>query len=275
LPLAASLLLILGAHELGHYFAARHHKIAVTLPYFIPNPFSMLIGTLGAFIQLRQPMKNRKALFDVGAAGPLAGLLFAIPILFIGLATSQLHPLTPGQTYGYEGDSLLYALAKTIVFGRFVPDGQYDVMVMGNPLTWAGWVGLLVTSINLIPIGQLDGGHVLYSLIGENARRLYYPVLLCVGGLVLLAPQMWLIWALLLLFFGRVYATPLDMITPLDKRRRWLAIFTLLLFVVIFNPMPLSQTYTVPALPDGPTQAVQWIAPALVGISLVWQRWRR
>ena len=214
LPYALSLLLILGAHEMGHYFAARHHKLAVTLPYFIPMPIPGLsmIGTLGAFIQLRQPMRNRKMLFDVGAAGPLAGLIFAIPILLIGLSHAQVSAIQPG-VYTYEGDSLMYALAKTVVFGQFLPSGGYDVMITSSQLAWAGWTGLLVTALNLIPIGQLDGGHVLYSLLGERARRLYYPLLIVMGLLALLS-NMWLLWVVLMLFFGRIYATPLDMITP-------------------------------------------------------------
>ena len=171
LPYTIAILLILGSHELGHYFAARHHKLAVTLPYFIPAPFISLIGTFGAFIQLREPMRNRKVLLDVGAAGPLTGLVFAIPILLIGLATSQVGPIQPGGMV--EGNSLLYALAKIIVFGRFLPNGSVDVYV--NQLAWAGWTGLLVTALNLIPIGQLDGGHILYSLIGERARMPVLP----------------------------------------------------------------------------------------------------
>ncbi len=237
LPYAASILLILGAHELGHYFAARRHKLAVTLPYFIPLPLISLFGTMGAFIQLRQPMRNRKMLLDVGAAGPLTGLLFAIPILFIGLSSAPLQPITGGGLY--EGDSLLYALAKTLTYGRFVPDGRVDVCINCSQLAWAGWTGLLVTALNLIPIGQLDGGHVLYALIGDRARRLYFPLLAVMVALVLVT-DVWLFWVILLLIFGRMYATPLDMITPLDSRRRWVAVLALVVFVFIFVPAPLS-----------------------------------
>lgn len=242
LPYAVSLLLILGAHEMGHYFAARRHKLAVTLPYFIPMPIPGLsqIGTLGAFIQLREPMRNRKVLFDVGAAGPLAGLIFAIPILLIGLSQAQVIMPSPGISYPYEGDSLMYAMAKTVIFGQFLPSGGYDVNITSSQLAWAGWTGLLVTALNLIPIGQLDGGHVLYSLLGEKARQLYYPLLVVMGLLALLS-NMWLLWVVLMLFFGRIYATPLDMITPLDKRRRMLAIVTLIIFVLVFVPAPLTQ----------------------------------
>ncbi|MBC7810657.1 MAG: site-2 protease family protein, partial [Burkholderiales bacterium] len=193
-------------------------------------------GTLGAFIQLREPMRNRKTLLDVGAAGPLAGLIVAIPILLIGLSTATVGPITPGGAV--EGNSVIYALAKIIIKGHFLPDGEFDVYV--NQMTWAGWTGLLVTALNLIPIGQLDGGHILYSLIGEKARRFYYPVLLAMIALVFVSDA-WLLWVILLLLFGRVYATPLDMITPLDKRRRAIAIFSLVVFVLVFVPIPLSE----------------------------------
>lgn len=274
-PYAISILLILGTHELGHYFAARHHKLAVTLPYFIPMPLLNPLGTMGAFIQLRQPMKNRKMLFDVGAAGPLAGLIFAVPILLIGLANSQPAPITTeglpeGAVQYYEGDSLLYAGAKILTYGRFVPDGRQDICVDCNQLLWAGWTGLLVTALNLIPIGQLDGGHVLYSLIGERARRLYYPALIIMIGLVFVA-DVWLIWVILLLLFGRLYATPLDMITPLDNRRRYLAIFTLVVFVLIFIPAPLSQ----PVQPPQPLDLPRNSAMLMSGVALLLTKLRR
>jgi Zn-dependent protease len=270
LPYALSLLLILGAHEMGHYFAARHHKLAVTLPYFIPMPIPglSLIGTLGAFIQLRQPMRNRKTLFDVGAAGPLAGLVFAIPILLIGLSHAQVSAVQPGVPYTYEGDSLMYAMAKTVIFGQFLPSGGYDVMITSSQLAWAGWTGLLVTALNLIPIGQLDGGHVLYSLLGERARKLYYPLLVCLGLLALVS-NMWLLWVVLLLFFGRIYATPLDMITPLDQRRRTLAIITLVIFVLVFVPAPLTEhiAENVPVSPRNSAYILPMAVP-LVGVLL-------
>ena len=243
-PYALGVILILGTHELAHYFAARYHKVAVTLPYFIPLPIPGTFGTLGAFIQLREPMRNRKVLLDVGAAGPLAGLIVAIPVLLIGLKTSPVltSPLTDllmfkvhAIDYGLEGNSILYALSKILVFGRFLPSGMHDVFI--NALAQAGWTGLLVTGLNLIPLGQLDGGHALFSLIGERARLLYIPFLM---GLAILATfyQTWLLWIVLLLLLGRVYATPLDMITKLDMRRRIIAITALVAFVLVFMPIP-------------------------------------
>ncbi len=274
LPYALSLLLILGAHEMGHYFAARYHKLAVTLPYFIPMPIPglSLIGTLGAFIQLRQPMRNRKMLFDVGAAGPLAGLVFAIPILLIGLSQASVSAMQPG-VYIYEGDSLMYALAKTVVFGQFLPSGGYDVMITSSQLAWAGWTGLLVTALNLIPIGQLDGGHVLYSLLGERARSFYYPLLVVMGLLALLS-NMWLLWVVLMLFFGRIYATPLDMITPLDQRRRILAIVTLVIFVLVFVPAPLTE-HVVADSPVSPRNSAYLLPMAVPALGVLLSRLRR
>ncbi len=234
IPYAGAILLILGAHEFGHYFAARRRQIAVTLPYFLPFPFGAF-GTFGAFIQLRQPMRNRKVLLEVGAAGPLAGMIFAIPILLYGLATSPTTPIGPGLV---EGNSLLYAVAKRLVFGEWLPGAQIDVLV--NQLAWAGWTGLFVTGLNLLPIGQLDGGHVLYSLIGERAKVLYFPAIAGLVALTLLTDGGLMFMLILLIFFGRTHAVPLDNITPLDPRRRAIAIFTLVVFLLVFVPIPLS-----------------------------------
>jgi Zn-dependent protease len=233
-PYALSLMLILGAHELGHYFAARYHKHSVSLPYFIPLPFVGL-GTMGAVIRSREPMRNRKVLIDVGAAGPLAGMIFAIPILVIGLANSDIELITGGGLR--EGNSVLYALAKILTLGQFYPTATRDVVI--NQMAFAGWLGLFVTALNLIPVGQLDGGHVMYSLFGMKARRVYYPVLV---GMVFLAimSQVWLLWVVLLMLLGRLYAPPLDDITTLDPRRRAIAIGTLVLFVLVFVPIPFT-----------------------------------
>jgi len=239
-PFALSVLLILGAHEMGHYFAARRHNVPVTLPFFLPMPWSYF-GTLGAFIQLRGPVTNRRGLFDVGAAGPLAGLVFAVPVLLYGLATSDLGPIAPGQPF--EGNSALYLLAKLAVFGRILPGGGTDVYL--NQVAWAGWVGLFVTGLNLLPVGQLDGGHVAYALFGERSNRFFWPVII---GLALIVVYSWLqgppaltwvLWIFLLMAFGRVHARPLEDITTLDPRRRVLAVFTLVLFFLCFVPLPL------------------------------------
>ncbi len=238
-PFALSLLLILGAHEMGHYFAARYHKVSVTLPFFIPMPFS-IIGTMGAFIRLKAPIKNKRALLDIGAAGPLTGLVFAIPILLYGLATSEITPLPVDTPYILEGNSILYILAKLLVFGQMFPTREgLDVTL--NGIAWAGWVGLLVTGLNLLPVGQLDGGHIAYALFGKQARTFYWPILITLVILMFLSEgTTWGVWVLLLFFLGRVHAEPLDDVTPLDPRRRTIALFSLLMFFLVFVAIPFT-----------------------------------
>lgn len=233
-PFSLSILLILGAHELGHYFAARYHKVPVTLPYFIPVP--TILGTMGAFIQLKAPVHNRRALLDVGVAGPLAGMVFAIPILIYGLYTSQVGPVITGGLQ--EGNSLLYIAIKFLIFGQYLPANGVDVHI--TPVAFAGWAGLLVTGLNLLPVGQLDGGHVAYVLFGDRAKQLFWPILILLGVLALFtANTMWFMWIGLLYFLGRTHAQPLDDITPLDKTRWLIAVGTLILFFLVFVPIPL------------------------------------
>lgn len=265
IPFAVSMLAILLAHEFGHYLAARYHKTAVSLPYFIPFPFSPL-GTLGAAIRLKEPPKNKRVLLDIGLAGPLAGLIIAIPILILGLSLSDLGtlPSTPEawQNQMLEGNSVLYLALKYLVKGRLLPApvdyggvepilywvryffiglplpyGGLDVFM--HPLAWAGWAGLLVTALNLIPAGQLDGGHISYVLLGRRAAKLV-PFIIVVLILLGVFWWGWLLWAGLIFFLGRIYAQPLNDITPLDKRRKVLAIIGLIVFVLVFTPIPLT-----------------------------------
>jgi len=261
---AASLLAILLAHEFGHYLAGRYHRTHVTLPYFLPFPFSPF-GTMGAFIQLKEPPKNKRILLDIGIAGPIAGLVVAIPILLLGLALSQVSTIPtnflPGQGIQLEGNSLLYLLSKFLVFGQLLPSpssyggsspllywvryfftgqpfplGGVDVLL--HPVAWAGWAGLLVTALNLIPAGQLDGGHLLYVLLGRRSSSLLPFILAALVLLGLVWPGWWL-WAFLIFLLGRLHAEPLDQITPLDPPRRLVAVFGLVLFVLLFTPVPL------------------------------------
>jgi len=267
IPFAASLLAILLAHEFGHYLAARYHKTKVTLPYFIPLPISPL-GTMGAFIRLKEPPKNKRILLDIGVAGPLAGLVVAIPVLLYGLSISTISQINvpPGSGIQLEGNSILYLLSKYAVFGQLLPSpasyaglspvlywvryfftgqplplGGLDVMI--SPVAWAGWAGLLVTALNLIPAGQLDGGHLLYVLIGKRARILW-PFIL--GALFLLGfawPGWWL-WFVIVMVLGRLYAEPLDQITTLNNGRKAIAIAGLVIFFLVFTPVPLIQYLT-------------------------------
>ncbi len=265
-PFAVSLLAILLAHEFGHYLAARYHKSAVTLPYFIPFPLSVF-GTMGAFIQLKSPPKNKNILLDIGAVGPYAGLVVAIPVLFFGLWTSDLNilPSNLAAGQGFEGNSIFYLLAKFAVFGEWLPrpenfqgispvlywlryfftgsplpGGGLDVTL--NQVAWAGWAGLLVTALNLIPAGQLDGGHLLYVMFGHNARKLV-PVILALLVLLGFVWSGWWLWAGIIFFLGRFHAEPLDQITPLSPNRKIAAAFGLVLFVLLFMPVPLVTVF--------------------------------
>ncbi len=177
---AVPLLAILLAHEFGHYVAARIHRVEASLPYFIPLPFLSILGTAGAVIMMRGKIRSRAALLDIGAAGPLAGMVVALPVLAIGLSLSKVGPV-PTSGYELEGQCLLYSALKYVVLGP-IPDG-YDVNL--HPTALAGWAGLLVTMLNLMPIGQLDGGHIAYALFGEVQDRISEFVRYALLGLVL------------------------------------------------------------------------------------------
>jgi len=232
LPFAASLLAILMAHEAGHYLMSRRMGVAVSLPYFIPLPLPPF-GTMGSVIRMQAPMRNRRQALAIGAAGPLAGLLVAIPLLIIGLSKSVVAPLVPGSGGLMEGNSLLYAAIKYLVFGRMLPGGGYDVML--HPMAFAAWGGLLVTMLNLIPAGQLDGGHVAYALLGERTRWINRLAVIATAALGLVQ-QSWLIWALLLLVLGQRSDEPLDEVTELTMGQKAFAMGMLLLFVLLFMP---------------------------------------
>jgi membrane-associated protease RseP (regulator of RpoE activity) len=258
---AATLMGILLCHELGHYVIGRRRGVDVSLPYFIPMPPVLTLGTLGAVIRMRKPISDRNALFDVGAAGPVAGLAIAIPLLVVGLSLSSIGPTKPDDMI--EGNSILYALLKYAVFGRWLPSGGVDVQL--HPMAFAGWVGLLITMINLMPIGQLDGGHVARAALGQShekwSGRLHValPVLgFTIGGVMFALAQRagrdvadslsyaqsgvlpWLVWTLMLGWMRRQageYHPPVGE-TPLDPRRRRYAFAMLVIFLLIATPVP-------------------------------------
>jgi membrane-associated protease RseP (regulator of RpoE activity) len=260
---AVPLLAILLAHEFGHYFASRFHRVPASLPYFIPLPRVGFLGTMGAVISMRDRIRSRNALLDIGASGPLAGLVVAIPVLFWGIAHSPVVPASVfGGAYFQEGQSLLYAGIKWLVHGSIPPD--HDVNL--HPAAWAGWAGLLLTLINLLPFGQLDGGHVAYALFGEKQNRFapwFRRALLPLFALNLakfLIPALtkpdkwhvatavgnslfWLEWfvvlGLLARFSGRDHP-PFEP-GPLSGWRRAVAWFTLAIFVALFMPTPIAR----------------------------------
>lgn len=237
-PYALAIMSILLFHEGGHYVLARRHRVDTTLPYFLPAPpLIFFIGTLGAFIRMRSLPRNRRALFDIGAAGPWGGMLVAVPVLLLGLALSEVKPIGFGGEAGlFLGDSLLFNALTWVVLGTT----GADVMIELHPVALAGWVGLLVTALNLLPIGQLDGGHVVYAAFGERGHRwisrgtMVFLVVLGLGG-----ATTWLVWAVLLSFLGTRHPPLLDAHIPLDPRRRRAAAATLALFFLTFMPEPL------------------------------------
>jgi membrane-associated protease RseP (regulator of RpoE activity) len=243
LPFAMTLLGILFTHEMGHYVVGRLRHAPVSLPYFIPMPPGIsLIGTMGAVIVQREPMEDRQTVLEVGIAGPLAGLVVAIPLLLYGLTQSTLGSPTPemlASGYLQEGNSLLYIAAKWLVFGRFLPSGGVDVQL--SPVAWGAWIGLLVTMLNMLPIGQLDGGHVAYALLGRKADYLAYATIAVCVMLGLLIPQNYtlLFLPLLALVFGPRHPAPLNDISRLNRWHIALAIAGLCVFVLLFMPAPL------------------------------------
>jgi membrane-associated protease RseP (regulator of RpoE activity) len=241
LPYSLALLAILGVHELAHYFVARRNGIRVTPPYFIPVPFAL--GTFGAFIQMRSPTENRRALFDVAIAGSLAGLAVAIPALLIGLRSSTVVPGTPvsdsimmGGTS--VGSSILFALLSKLSLGRAL---EYGHVLRLSPLAFAGWLGLLVTALNLLPIGQLDGGHIAHALFGRRLGDTIGTV--AMWSLLLLAIFVWpglTFWAIIVFFVAGTTVPPLNDLTPLSPGRRWLGYASLIILGLILAPLPHS-----------------------------------
>lgn len=242
LSFSISLLFILLSHEMGHYIACRIYKVDATLPYFIPTPPLVgPAGTFGAFIKIRSPMPSRRAVFDIGVAGPIAGFIALIPIAFIGIATMEMA--TPQQIAGYQGLSFSDPLFMRFVAFLFGVDLNFG---FGNSFYYAAWVGLLVTALNLIPSGQLDGGHAVFAVFGEKVHkwtgRIAFPVMLILsilGAYYFNSPSGFLI-ALILAIMMRVgHPTPYDQ-TPLDAKRKVIAFATLVIFVLCFVPFPIK-----------------------------------
>jgi len=236
IPFASALLLILGTHELSHYFVAQRRGLRVSLPYFIPVPFGL--GTFGAFIRMESVAKDRKGFFDVGLAGPLAGLAIAIPVLILGLSLSEVEPIRYGLGYIQEGNSLLYLTLKYMVHGQILPSRGVDVFL--HPVAFAGWIGLMITGVNLLPAGQLDWGHVAHALLGGAYKWVAQLILLLLMGLGLFLWRGWLLWVFFILLSGPGHPRPLNDITGVGGKRKVIGILALTLFLAIFTPVPFS-----------------------------------
>jgi membrane-associated protease RseP (regulator of RpoE activity) len=234
-----TLLLILGAHEAGHYLACRYYRINASLPYFLPAPPPFIAGTFGAFIRIREPIRTKTMLFDMGAAGPFAGFLVAVPALVIGCSLSNIARLPPNFSGWELGEPLLFKAVTSLVWGR-VPDG-YSINL--HPMAFAAWFGLLVTALNLIPIGQFDGGHISYAAFG---KRSVWVTRGAVGAAVALCfhSMSWIMWTALavalLVLFGWRHPPTEDEDVPLDPARRWLAVAALLILILCFTPSPME-----------------------------------
>lgn len=232
LPFALTLMTILLVHELSHYFASKKHHTKATLPYFIPAP--TIIGTFGAFIKMKSPIMTRKALIDIGASGPIAGFIISLIVSMIGLYLSKVVAI--GETKGAFGlgDSLLFRFLSIMIL-NYQP-GFQDIAL--HPVAFAGWIGLFVTSLNLIPVGQLDGGHIAYALLGEKHFLLSNILIVIMVLLGLLLWEGWTIWAVLLIILGRRHPPVLQWEVPLDTKRRFIGWVSLTIFIFTFIPVP-------------------------------------
>ena len=234
LPFSLTLLLILMVHELSHYFTSRMHHVSASLPYFIPAP--PIIGTFGAIIKMKPPIPDKRSLIDIGASGPIGGFIIAIIACVVGLSLSEVKPagtLDGGLAFG---SSLLFSFLSEIVLHAGPED--YDVIL--HPVAFAGWIGLLVTSLNLLPIGQLDGGHIVYALFGEKhslIAKITIPVLIVMG--ITLWPG-WLVWAILMIVMGHKHPPVVYPHIQLDKNRKIIGWVSFAIFILTFTPMPVK-----------------------------------
>jgi membrane-associated protease RseP (regulator of RpoE activity) len=230
-PFSSTLLSILLAHELGHYFTCRHYGIDVTYPYFIPAP--TLIGTLGAFIRIKSPIVNRRELFDVGISGPIAGFVLAIPALILAIfLTKGAMPLTSPDSISLGNPLAVILLAKLF------RSGINPAEIISHPVGCAAWVGLFATTLNLLPVGQLDGGHILYAVLGDKCRNIsrgFFLVLLPLGYFCWYG---WIAWAVILFLLGLRHPRVIEPVESLGRKRKILALVAALILILTFLPTP-------------------------------------
>ena len=236
LPFSITLMLILGCHEFGHYYYALKHNVDATLPYFLPAPpYLFIIGTFGAFIKIKSPIYKKDALLQIGAAGPIAGFIIAVPALIIGLLLSDVIAINDQYEGIVLGDSLLMKIFTFIIF----PDLSEGYDILLHPIAFAGWIGLLVTMLNLLPIGQLDGGHIAYAMFGKKQGLIGWVTLSALFPLSFLSLN-WLFWGLLILVLMRSAKHPpiQDILTPLSKKNKYIGYLCVLIFILCFIPTP-------------------------------------
>ncbi len=232
LPFAVTLLAILMSHELSHYFSSKRHHTEATLPYFIPAP--TILGTFGAFIKMKSPITTRTALIDIGASGPIAGFIVSIFATIVGLSFSDVIRMTDGSAGMQLGNSLLFLFLSELVIGT--PPEGYDILL--NPIAFAGWVGFLVTSLNLLPIGQLDGGHIAYAVLGQRHDIVSKFLILSLIFLGMFYWIGWLVWAVLMVVLGTHHPPVLYWQVPLLRSRKMIGYISLIIFIMTFIPTP-------------------------------------
>lgn len=233
LPFSLTLLIILLSHEFSHFLASRVHHVDATLPYFIPAP--TLFGTLGAFIKMKSPITTRNALVDIGASGPIAGFIVSVAATAVGLTLSRVIPIDKVSGEFLFGPSLLFVGMMKMIIGTIPPNSAVDL----HPVAFAGWIGFFVTFLNLIPVGQLDGGHIAYAFLGEKHMRLSKVLIAVLVFLGVFVYEGWLVWAVLLLFLGLRHPPIVYSEIPLDSRRKMVGYATLVIFILTFTPVPI------------------------------------
>jgi membrane-associated protease RseP (regulator of RpoE activity) len=232
LPFSISLMVILLSHEAAHYIASKKHRVEATLPYFIPAP--SVFGTFGAFIKMKSPIATKNALMDIGASGPIAGFVMSLLACAIGLSMSRIVPVVKVTDEFMFGPSLLFYWLTKLFLGNVPPD--YGVSM--NPVAFAGWIGFFVTSLNLIPVGQLDGGHIAYALLGERHNMMSKVLIGVLFAMGILLYEGWLIWAVILIVLGFRHPPIVYSDIPLDRKRRIVGWVALAIFIVTFTPVP-------------------------------------
>ena len=224
------LLFILLAHEMGHYLACRKYRVDATLPFFIPVPFG--VGTLGAFIKIKEPFPSKRILFDVGVAGPIAGFIASIPFAIVGIWTTKIVQFAPQEGDVFMQDPILFKILIYLKFGTL----NNETMVL-NPFIFASWIGILATMLNLLPFGQLDGGHIIYSLFGKWQRKIVFPLylILLILGIYWLG---WFLWAIIIILMNPFHPRLWDEALPIDRKRKIIGIVVFVIFILSFMPVP-------------------------------------